>query len=237
MEENVRDVGEFLWEFREEPGIFWGRKNKYLQGRSVEPLLELMDRHDVSCLMDSGSGWFLASNHTYRNPAINIEGDDVLLLEDHGDLFRKQNISSGINPYYSQFQEGREKSSPPRSLRRNPQFSKESVLQQALRYDIEQLEEGLIIADGGKERSTRSGRPDITARDRDGNLVAIELKKGTANSLTQLESYIQSMQETGETIRGILVAHDFHKHVEVAAESKPNISLKAYTICLTFEDC
>src|SRR5262245_23875392 len=44
-------------------------------------------------------------------------------------------------------------------------FGLERDLQMALRSNIEQLEPGLEIIDGGKERITEAGRIDITARD------------------------------------------------------------------------
>ena len=53
-------------------------------------------------------------------------------------------------------------------------------MQSALRKAIEQLEAGLVIADGGTERSVASGFIDITAMDDSDNVVVIELKTGTA---------------------------------------------------------
>jgi hypothetical protein len=47
-------------------------------------------------------------------------------------------------------------------------FEKETELHKALRANIEQLEEGLRIIDGGKEKIVPSGRIDITAEDKNG---------------------------------------------------------------------
>jgi RecB family endonuclease NucS len=47
----------------------------------------------------------------------------------------------------------------------------------ALRANIDQLEPGLTVIDGGNERKVASGFIDITARDRSGATVVIELKK------------------------------------------------------------
>lgn len=70
-------------------------------------------------------------------------------------------------------------------------FSIERDLQLALRINIEQLEDGLEIIDGGKERITDAGRIDITAKDHDGAIVVIELKAGIAapEALTQILAY------------------------------------------------
>jgi RecB family endonuclease NucS len=55
-------------------------------------------------------------------------------------------------------------------------FGLERDLQKALRDHIEQLEPGLTIIDADKEQTVSSGRMDITARDRAGATVVIELK-------------------------------------------------------------
>ena len=65
-------------------------------------------------------------------------------------------------------------------------FGLERDLQAALRRTIEQLEPGLEIIDDGAERSVSSGFIDITARDAGGSIVVIELKTGTASSLSDL---------------------------------------------------
>lgn len=254
MNENVRDAKEFLFEQgiktlledREQRGSVLRRNGAKLQLRreSVDPLLGLMSDKQVTRLEDSNSpiqGWYLDSNRNYRNRNLgkgnkrNVPPEGrIQELNNPGDIFFGQNTRKGINPFYNS--NGPDDQQESGYVREKPQFSKESVLQQVLRYDIEQLELGLTVADGGAEQTVRSGRPDITARDGDGNLVAIELKKGAANSLTQLESYMVSIATPQGKVRGILVAHAFNNHVKVAAEDKPNIALKAYSIRLTFED-
>jgi len=52
-------------------------------------------------------------------------------------------------------------------------FGLEKDLQSALRGKIDQLEDGLEIIDGGKERTVKSGRIDITAKDRNGSIVVM----------------------------------------------------------------
>ena len=61
-------------------------------------------------------------------------------------------------------------------------FGLERDLQSALRQNTKQLEDGLEIIDGGSEIVTVTGRIDITAKDKDGNLIAVELKAGKARS-------------------------------------------------------
>lgn len=117
-------------------------------------------------------------------------------------------------------------------------FGLERDLQRALRLNIGQLEPGLQIIDGGGERNVAAGRIDITAEDGKGQLVVIELKAGTAqsDSITQVLSYMGSIDAEGRPVRGILVAHDFHERVVHAAKAVPNLSLKAYSFQFSFED-
>lgn len=117
-------------------------------------------------------------------------------------------------------------------------FGLERDLQDALRENIEQLEPGLRIADKGKEVITSTGRPDITCEDREGNLVAVELKSGLAadEALTQVLGYMAALKrEHGKSVRGILVAGDFSRRMAMAATNIPNLVLKRYRINFTFE--
>ncbi len=54
----------------------------------------------------------------------------------------------------------------------------EKELKRLLRAQIEKVEPGLVIDDGGREREVATGKIDITARDANGHFVVIELKVG-----------------------------------------------------------
>lgn len=117
-------------------------------------------------------------------------------------------------------------------------FSLERDLQTALRDNISQLEPGLEIADGGTEMSVETGRIDIVANDRDGVPVIIELKAGTASpkAVAQILGYMGSyMGQTGQDVRGILVAGDFQAKTELAAKPVPNLLLRRYQYKFEFE--
>jgi hypothetical protein len=117
-------------------------------------------------------------------------------------------------------------------------FGLERDLQLALRSDIEQLESGLCIIDDGKERMTEAGRIDITAQDTQNVIVVIELKAGTAapEALTQLLAYMSAVsQQDQRSVRGVLIAGDFHPRVVFAARAVPNVQLRRYRFKLTFE--
>ncbi len=118
-------------------------------------------------------------------------------------------------------------------------FGLEKDMQSAIRKDISQLENGLEIADGGKERSVYSGRIDILARDKKGNHVVIELKAGYASpkAITQVLAYMGDIkEETNTEVRGILIADEFDKKVTSAAKVISNVALKKYSFQFKFED-
>ena len=115
----------------------------------------------------------------------------------------------------------------------------ERDMQSALRKAIEQLEPGLVIADGGTERSVASGFIDITATDDSGTVVVIELKTGTAGrgAVGQILSYMGDVaaDEPERKVRGILVAGDFDNKARAAASIIPSLSLRRYKVAFQFE--
>lgn len=117
-------------------------------------------------------------------------------------------------------------------------FSIESDMQKALRQNILSLANNLTIIDDNKERIVESGRIDITCSDGT-NIVAIELKAGTADSkaIGQILGYMGDLQiEENKPVKGILVAHDFDKRARAAARVVPTLTLKKYSIAFQFSD-
>ena len=119
-------------------------------------------------------------------------------------------------------------------------FEIERHLQDSLRAEIAQLELGLELIDGGSERAVDSGFIDITASDRDGNLVVIELKRGKAGreAIGQILGYMGDLlrEEPGRQVRGLLVAADFDQSCQSAAAFVPQLSLKRYRFQFSFEE-
>jgi Endonuclease NucS C-terminal domain len=104
----------------------------------------------------------------------------------------------------------------------------ERRLQTALRGNLDKLEPGLVAVDGGREDRDR----DITAKDRAGNTVVIELKVGRAgtDAIIQLQVYMGKMKaaKNPSGLRGILVARDFSTNAVAAASMVPNITLRRW---------
>jgi RecB family endonuclease NucS len=115
-------------------------------------------------------------------------------------------------------------------------FGLEKDLQKELRKRIADLEPELAIADGGKERSVPSGFIDITAQDRHGSAVVIELKAGAADrdAIGQILAYMGDLMATEKTVRGIVVAGEFTPRAIAAARAAGNIQLRQYHITFSF---
>ena len=116
-------------------------------------------------------------------------------------------------------------------------FGLERDLQMALRRNIEQLEQGLSIADDDREQAVASGRIDITARDQVGTTVVIELKVGAADrdAIGQVAAYMGDLMSDGAQVRGILIAREFAPRAVSAARAIPGLRLVQYGFRFTFE--
>jgi hypothetical protein len=236
----TKNVFDFLNEFSAEElkqrGILRGESNQ-LKGPSLPPLLALMQETRIDRLEDTQLDWFLDVEGNFKNPksAESKEGN-YKELSNPGNVFNYTNTR--INPHYQSYLQGF------RTSVENVQqeeveeilFGLEHDLQMALRRNIEQLEIGLKIIDGGKEKTVEGGRVDITAEDKQQRLVAIELKAGEAKpeSVAQILAYMVSLQQKEQRdVRGILVAAGFHPRVVLAAKAIPNLQLREYSFTFT----
>jgi hypothetical protein len=114
----------------------------------------------------------------------------------------------------------------------------ERDMQAAVRADIGQLEPGLEIIDNGLERSVESGSIPITARDRSGAIVVIDLR-GTSvgrRAVAQVLSFMGDIagEEPEAEVRGILVGSGFEKNARAAARMAPSLSLRTYSLTFRF---
>lgn len=127
-----------------------------------------------------------------------------------------------------------------REKREGRQFEIERHLQDSLRREIDQLEAGLTIVDGGDERSVESGFIDILAEDRSSALTVIELKAGQARreAVGQILGYMGDLksEEPDRAVRGILVAASFDRSCLSATAVVPTLSLREYRFDFIFSE-
>ncbi len=237
----TRDVREFLKSFTanelKDRGILFGPRN-LLMGHGVQALLTLMKEQGISRLESPAHDWFLDEQGDFRNKnAEERKEGNIGDLQKLGSVFNYMNAA--INPHFGRANEedgvvaGIEEAE-------ELKFGLERDMQAALRHNIQQLEQGLKVIDGGSERTVEAGRIDITAQDHDGKRVVIELKAEMAglDSITQILAYMGSLQSEAQgPVRGILVAGDFHRKVLLAAQAVPNLQLKRYSFSFSFRDC
>lgn len=203
---------------------------RLLNNRSVAPVIALMTEHGVTRLASASRNSFLDVSGEFRNPrSTEATSGNVEALQNPGNVFNEQNTS--INPHYAR--------SPAAAADEDGEFTfgLERDLQKALRENIEQLEPGLRIIDGGVERIVDAGRIDITAEDRDGALVVIELKAGRADlrAVGQVLSYMGTAAPGEDRpVRGMLVAGDFDERAEMAARAVPHLTLRTYSFQFAF---
>ncbi|EIE52643.1 hypothetical protein C357_02511 [Citreicella sp. 357] len=114
----------------------------------------------------------------------------------------------------------------------------ERDMQVALRRDIAQLDPTLEIIDEGAEHSVDSGFIDILCKNRDGDIVVVELKAGKSDSrvIAQTLGYMGDLiTENPETpVQGIIVAHDFDKRTIAAARAVAGLKLARYEVAFSF---
>ncbi len=117
------------------------------------------------------------------------------------------------------------------------QFNLEREMQQAVRKQLEELEPGLTVVDGGNERSVATGKIDIVARDANGCLTVIELKAGLcpSSALEQVLGYADALaEEENEPVRAFLIAGEFSDRTRAAARRTVELSLRTYEFSMKF---
>jgi RecB family endonuclease NucS len=109
----------------------------------------------------------------------------------------------------------------------------ERELKTLLRQRLGRLEAGLKVVDDGMERCVANGKIDITARDKNGNYVVIELKAGACpvGAIEQVLACSSDLAaETGLPCRSIIVAAEFSDRIKGAAKRTRNLDLVTYRL-------
>lgn len=119
-------------------------------------------------------------------------------------------------------------------------LSLEKDLKSYLSSNLSEIEEGLELLDNGIEYKTSAGYIDLLAKDKDENIVVIELKvgKGKDSAIGQILGYIGALSEeyNNNKIRGIIVASDFENRLYYATKSLQNLKLVKYSLNFTFTE-
>ena len=95
----------------------------------------------------------------------------------------------------------------------------EDDLKDVLKKRPEYIEEGIRIT--REEHDIGIGKIDLLGRDRNGNIVVIELKKGRVgeNEVLQLNRYVQYYRKTNPNVRGIIVGSSITNTAKILLEN------------------
>jgi endonuclease len=117
-------------------------------------------------------------------------------------------------------------------------LSLERDMQIALRRDITRLESDLRIIDDSAERYVTSGFIDILCVDGEDRVVVVELKAGKSDPrvIAQTLGYMGDLMDEDalQSVRGIIVAHDFDVRTRSAARAVPTLTLYTYAVTFAF---
>lgn len=123
---------------------------------------------------------------------------------------------------------------------------RETALRKILARNLSMLEPGLKPFDkdeGAEEISVgAAGRIDLLCKDRDGNLVVVELKRDTSSDrvIGQLLRYMGYVKENklpkGKSVRGMIVAHEADEHLRLALQAIPNVEMKLYDVSISIRN-
>lgn len=202
---------------------------------------ELFDDDELTSLIEELTYSQEDARHGRPNPSkLVIDGDIRNNLASYKSALTKyqrfrQDVESEAARPAAQRTELRNAERPDRESRT---LSLEADLQAALRANIEQLEDGLEIIDGGVEKKVASGFIDILARDSRQSPVVIELKAVPARreTLGQIAAYMADIEdETGARPRGLLIAPEFDDKLASGARMIAGLSLVRYGFSFRFD--
>jgi len=210
--------------------------------------IEKFDEKKRGKVPDTQRGWFVQENEQRYPPKWLLRLATGLLLSEFSGREARETLRAlgfelrSVNDApMAPVEKGDEEEEPEENNGRI--FDLERNLQRVLRANIDQLESGLKIADNNKEQRVEYGdmaEPgciDITAEDKDGVTVAIELKAGKAgrHAIGQISGYMGALFPIKKPIRGILVAGEFSAQAIAAARVVNGLQLRKYNYKFGFE--
>jgi endonuclease NucS-like protein len=202
--------------------------------------MEEFDEKKRDKVPDTQRGWFVRENEQRYPPKwlLKLATDDLLLSQFKGSEARKTLNELGFDlREVDVVDEVDDRDEVSGQAVEAIKFGLERDLQNALRNNMEQLEPGLKTSDQGKEQMVETGRIDISAEDRNGATVVIELKAGKAgrHAIGQILAYMGDFIEGKKPVRGILVAREFSPQAISAARVVPGLQLRKYSFKFAFE--
>jgi len=197
-----------------------------------DQVLKAMEEADEKKLPESRNGWSVEENGKRYDPKWLLKlatGEGITKFTHAQARATLSVLGFTVHSSAENIPEEDDEAEEPKELT----FDIERNLQEALRANIEQLEVGLKITDGGKEKD----HMDIRAEDKNGATVVIELKVGEAGrrSVGQILGYMGELATTEKKVRGILVARDFDSHAVAATRVIPTLQLRKYTFKFKFD--
>lgn len=178
-------------------------------------------------------------------------GDDDVLYQMDGSRFRRYAPGRDPAPIYEapvraetrSIPEGEDEDESEPSGRANGEFAYETDLRNYLVKNLNALELGLRLYEeegiNGVEFPVGGRFIDILAVDQQGGFVVIELKvsRGYDRVVGQLMRYVawvkKNLAETGQSVRGIIVARQISEDLLLACSMVPNVELFEYELSLS----
>ncbi len=220
--------------FTKEDMVAWVQKRDSRRGKPeharniIEHLLKRVTNYD---LRDD------------NDPPSRVHDDLFFMFEPN--LFRQYLPEKDPSPFHlavvgeiSQRQREALKVTRIRQYASDGRFSYEQELQFYLKENPERLEQGLALYPNGIEYWTPVGLIDLLCKDREGNLVILELKvAGTSDQVSgQLQRYMgwvtSNLASVGQKVRGIIVAQSISEKLFWATRRDTDVELYEYKVAM-----
>ncbi|AUD78185.1 DUF91 domain-containing protein [Kangiella profundi] len=174
-------------------------------------------------------------------------GEDDLFYQIDTSHFRLYNPQSDPHPIYPGNNNNNEDNEEMDDVTEevSQEFAYEKDLQNYLSKNLHLIEQGLILYEEedikGIEFPAGGRFIDILAKDKNGNFVVIELKvsKGYDRVVGQLLRYMawikQNQAESGQLVRGVIVARNISGDLRLACTQVPDIQLYEYELSVSLK--
>ena len=230
-------------ELAKEPGTVFSKQDAVAWFRSKYPKIKTgtVTAHLIRLSTN-------AQSRTHYNAK---SGEDDVLYQIDGSHFRLYQPAQDPPPVYvsrliqqqAQVPEGEDEAEPIAQPGAHGEFAYETDLRNYLAKNLDSVELGLRVYEDegitGIEFPVGGRFIDILATDVDGGLVVVELKvsRGYDRVVGQLMRYVawikKNLAETGQRVRGIIVAREISADLLLACSMVPDVELFEYELSLS----